>query len=327
MIDVKKMPKIELHCHLDGSIRPELVQSLLSREGQDISIDELSRRMRVTGECSSLPDYLSKFELSVKSIQTLYGLEQAAYDTAVQLSKDNVKYLEVRFAPALSTARGLKVIDIIEAVEKGLEKARNETGIMTGIIVCAMRHLSFEENSAVFAAGRELLGAGVVACDLAGDESAYPIEGYRELFELANKLGLPATIHSGETGRAANIRGAIEFGARRIGHGIAMSGDRELMKLCADKRIGIEMCPTSNIHTHAISDFSKYPLREFMEHGILVSINTDDMVVSNITDTGELELVRNTFNLTDDELRQIYMNSAEMAFASDEIKDKLLKMW
>ena len=327
MIDVSKMPKIELHCHLDGSIRPEIVQKLLAREGQEYTIEELERRMRVTDECTSLPEYLSKFELPVGSIQTLYGLETAAFDMAAGLARDNVKYVEVRFAPSLSTSRGLRYTEIIEAVEKGLARARAKADIMTGIIVCAMRHMSFEENAAMFIAARELLGAGVVACDLAGDESTHPVEEFKELFALAKSLELPATIHSGETGRAANIRGAIEYGAKRIGHGIAMSGDEALMKLCADKHIGVEMRPTSNIQTHAISDFSKYPLREFLDHGVLATINTDDMIVSDTSNTKEFELVRDTFKLSDDELKKIYMNSAEVVFASDEVKDRLIKMW
>lgn len=327
MIDIKRMPKIELHCHLDGSIRPETVHELLAREGRDVPVQEVARRMRVTQECTSLTDFLAKFELSVGCIQTLEGLEMSAYDLASRLSEDNVKYLEVRFAPSLSTTRGLKYTEIIEAVEKGLAKARTKTGIMTGIIVCAMRHMSFEENSAMFRAAREMLGAGVVGCDLAGDESAYPVLEFSELLGLARKLEFPATIHAGETGCAENIRGSIELGARRIGHGIAMSGNRDLLKMCEDKRIGIEMCPTSNIQTHAIQDFSKFPLREFLDHNILATINTDDMEVSNITDSSEFELVRNTFGLTDDELGALYHNAVEIAFASDEVKERLTRLW
>lgn len=327
MIDIKKMPKIELHCHLDGSIRPEIIHELQKREGRDISVAEIAQRMRVTQECTSLAEYLAKFELPVGSIQTLEGLELSAYDLASQLSKDNVKYVEVRFAPSLSTSRGLKYTEIIEAVERGLKRAGTETGIMSGIIVCAMRHMSFEENSSMFKAAREMLGAGVVGCDLAGDEAAYPVSEFKELLELAKKLEFPATIHAGETGCAQNIIGSIELGARRIGHGIAMSGNEDIMKLCADRRIGIEMCPTSNIQTHAISNFAKYPLREFMDHKILATINTDDMEVSNITNSSEFELVRSTFGLSDDELATLYSNAIEIAFASDDVKERLTKMW
>ena len=326
MLNIATMPKIELHCHLDGSLGPETAQQLLHESGRDYTLEELTERMRVPEDCTSLAEYLTRFEIPVSCIQTAQGLKAAAYDLAKRAAAEHIVHLEVRFAPTLSYSEGLGYTDIIESVEQGLARARTETGISTGIIVCAMRHMTREQNMTMFRAARELYGSGVVAFDLAGDEASHPIEEFRELFELARKLAVPFTIHAGETGRAQNIRGAIEYGAKRIGHGIAMSGDERLMNLCAERRIGIEMCPTSNIQTHAISDFHRYPLQEFLNHNIAVTVNTDNMTASNTTSTDELRLVRDTFGLEDETMKKLYRNAAEVAFTDDNTKNKLLSL-
>lgn len=327
MTDVKRMPKIELHCHLDGSLGLEVTQKLLEEQGEHYSIEELDKLMRVPEDCRSLAEYLTRFDIPVRCIQTGHGLEEAAYDLAIREAADNVKYLEVRFAPSLSLSSGLNHLQITECVEKGLERARKETGIRTGIIVCAMRELSLEENMTMYRACREMLGSGVVGCDLAGDEAAHPTSKFRDLFALAGSLEMPVTIHSGETGDWRNIAEAFELGARRIGHGVAMRGHKELIDFAAKNRIGVEMCPTSNLQTCAIDSLDNYPLREFLNENIAATICTDDMTASNITHSHEFELVRDYFSLTEDELKTLYRNAVEVAFADDNVKNNLLKLW
>lgn len=321
------MPKIELHCHLDGSMSVELTKKLLNNLGEDYTKEELRQALTAPQDCKSLAEYLEKFDLPLRCLQTKEGLMSAAEDLALQAAKEHVTYMEVRFAPSFSTNEGLTVREIIESVQCGLKRAEEKADIRTGIIVCTMRNLDAETNLAMLKEAREFLGAGVVACDLAGDEKAYPTADFRDLFDTAKKCGMPFTIHSGECGNAENIKTAIALGAGRIGHGIAMSGHPELMKLCADEKIGVELCPTSNLQTKALTDFSKYPFTEFYEAGIPLSINTDNRTVSDTTCTDEYMRLADAGMLRDSMCEKIYMASIASSFASDDVKQILWKKW
>lgn len=326
-MDLKQMSKIELHCHLDGSMGVEITKQLLAEIGQQYESAELIPLLRAPQDCQSLAEYLKRFDLPIQCLQTKEGLFRSAYDLAVAASKENVKYLEVRFAPEFSTAQGLTIQDIIESVENGLAQARKETDIYTGILVCGMRHLPMENNLAMLKAAAELYGAGVVGCDIAGDEAAFPTALFREFFAVAKDIGMPYTIHSGEQGSVENVREAIELGAKRIGHGIAMGKDEELIKVCANKRIGVELCPTSNLQTKAVKTMQEYPFRKFFDAGILLSVNTDNRMVSGTDCTREWELLQNTYDIGEEAMKKIYQDSVETCFAPDEIKDILLKKW
>lgn len=321
------MPKIELHCHLDGSLSPALAARLLKDAGEDYIEEQLESLLVAPKDCKSLSEYLKCFDLPLLSLQTKEGLSLAAKELALAAAKEHVVYLEVRFAPSFSTKQGLSVREIIESVNKGLKEAEKEADIMTSIIVCTMRGLDMETNLSMLKEAREFLGAGVCGCDLAGDEKSYPTADFSELFSYAKKNGMPATIHSGECGSAENIRAAISLGAKRIGHGIAMAGDRELMKLCAREKIGVELCPTSNLQTKAVTDFSRYPFVEFLKAGILLSINTDNRTVSNTTLTDEFMLLADAGMLNDAACEKIYKASIACCFCDDDVKQMLWKKW
>lgn len=325
-MDVKQLPKIELHCHLDGSLGLELTRKLLKKRGEDWTIEGLRKALQAPEDCPDLSEYLRRFDLPNQVLQQPGELQSAAFDLAKRASEENVKYLECRFAPVFSTAEGLRVTEVLEAVEKGLEEAKALTGIESGIIVCGMRGLGEEANLSMLKSAMELKGCGVVACDLAGDEKAYPVGEFEYFFKKAKEYGLPFTIHAGEQGSRENIYGSIEFGASRIGHGIAMMGDRRLQELCRDKRIGVELCPTSNLQTKAISDFSWYPFREFYEAGIPLSINTDNRTVSGTDLTREFQRIFDQFRIPE-AFEKIYKDSAEVSFAPDEVKEHLLREW
>lgn len=324
---IKKMPKIELHCHLDGSMNLDVTKELLKEIGKTYEDAQLMNMLQAPEDCPSLADYLTRFDLPISLIQTKNGLRKSAKAVALDAATENVKYIEVRFAPTFSTNEGLSIRDIIESVQIGLKEAEAEADIKTGIIVCAMRHLPMEINLAMLKEARELYGAGVVACDLAGDEKAFPTRNFVEFFETAKKLGVPYTIHSGECGSVENIRVALELGAKRLGHGIAMGRDLDLMKECARRGIGVELCPSSNLQTKAITSFDEYPLRSFMAAGIPISINTDNRMVSGTTIVREFTRVAEKFALTEEELAKIYRDSVEKSFATEEIKHDLLKKW
>lgn len=322
---IQKMPKIDLHCHLDGSLPIKTAKKILKDLGEEWDEDRLYEEMGVPDECPSLAAYLACFDLPIRCLQTADALEICARDMAVMAAEENTLYLEARFAPSTQLLKGLSVRDTIEAVDRGLKRAERETGIMTGIIVCAMRHLPEETNLAMFRQAREMLGAGVVACDLAGDEASFPMKGFGNLFGEARRLGLPFTIHAGECGSRANIREAIELGASRIGHGTAASGDPDLKRLAADKGIGFEQCPTSNVQTKILQDFAGSPVREFLEAGIPVSVGTDNRTVSRVTLTEEFSKLSARAGLTSGGMEKIYYDSISMAFAGEDAKERLYR--
>ena len=305
--NIIKMPKIELHCHLDGSLSREFVERRLGRTVQEA---ELS----VSDDCTSLAQYLEKFDLPGQCIQDEKGLEGAAYDVLKGMHRENVVYAEIRFAPLLSENERMSCERVIEATIKGLERGKKDFGIEYGLIVCAMRHHSEEQNRRMLHTAREFLGAGVCAADLAGAEAIYPMSEFMELFGQAKKLGMPFTIHAGECGNVQNILDSVEAGALRIGHGIAMRGNSEVQKMIRDKGIGIEMCPISNIQTKAVESESQYPLREFLDNGIKVTINTDNRTVSNTTMTKELQFIQEHYRITDEEIRLMMRNAVDTAF-------------
>lgn len=321
------MPKIELHCHLDGSMPLDTTRQLLEQLGERYEKEALEELLKAPKDCGSLAEYLTRFDLPLRCLQTREGLFTAAKELALSAAKEQVKYLEVRFAPSFSTGQGLSIHDIIESVNRGLKSAEEKADIMTGIIVCGMRHLDMETNLSMLKEARELFGEGVVGCDLAGDEKAFPTSSFEEFFAAAKKYGMPFTIHSGECQSVLNIQTAIDFGAKRIGHGIAMQGQKDVIQLCKEKGIGVELCPTSNYQTKALEKGAVYPLQEFYDAGLMLSVNTDNRMVSGTTCTDEYMLLNEMGMMNERMTERIYMDSVKMSFASDEIKHKLLQSY
>ena len=312
------LPKVELHCHLDGSLSRNFIEKRLGRK---VSQEELS----VSDDCRSLNEYLEKFDLPGQCLMDEEGLREAGYDVLRSMHQENVCYAEVRFAPLLSETSDMDCRKVIEAVIAGMNKGKQDFGIDYGVITCAMRHHSAEENLRMLQIAREYLGDGVCAADLAGAEAMYPMSEFMDVFETVKNLGMPFTLHAGECGNVQNIIDSVEAGAGRIGHGIAMRGHRELQSELAKKGIGIEMCPISNLQTKAVQSTAEYPLREFLDAGLKVSINTDNRTVSNTSLAKELEFVQKTYGVSDEEIRKMMQNAAETAFARDDVKERLQK--
>lgn len=323
--DIKTMPKYELHCHLDGSLPIAYVQAALRELGQEIEKDELARKLQVTDDCQSLTEYLEKFDLPLQCMTTPEHLQRAAYAVAEEAAHENVRYMEVRFAPMLSVHENMNCKTVIENVVLGLKRAQKELGIYTVAITCAMRHHDEETNLSMMRTAREFLGNGVCALDLAGDESAYPLKEFRKLFMEAKKLDFPYTIHAGECGSVQNVEEAEALGARRMGHGILLRHNEKLQEVCAKKRIGIEVCPVSNFHTKAVPSKEDYPLGRFLRQGMAVSINTDNRTVSNTNLTREFEFIMKQLGIGEEYIDILRRNAIETAFAGDDIKHILLK--
>ncbi len=320
------MIKVDLHCHLDGSLDIDFVHQTLKNQGVFVHKKDLDEKLKVQEDCSSLTEYLEKFNIPLRCTQTKDDLENAAYWMIRNASKEGVKYIEVRFAPMLHTRNGLTCTEVVESVYKGLSEASKECGVFSSIIVCAMRHHSVEKNLQMLQEIRRFIGNEVCALDLAGDESVYPTKLFRELFVRAKEWNIPFTIHSGECGSVENIKEAIELGAKRIGHGIALQKSPELRKLCREKSVGIEMCPTSNLQTKSVDTLEQYPLKQFLEEGLLVSINTDNRTVSNTTVSEEEKLVQKGLGVSDEMILGCTRNAIATSFATDVVKKQLYEM-
>lgn len=323
---MKKISKIDLHCHLDGSVPFIFVKQVCRMRGERLSDEEILRQIQVDEGCSSLTQYLTKFDLSIRCMSQQDLISQAAEAFMESLVPDHVKYVEVRFSPALLRTKDLTEKQILESVLKGLEQGRRKYGIYYQVIVCAMRHLDYETNLRTFKTAKEFLGGGVCAVDLAGDESGYPTEQFYELFSRAKEMCFPITIHAGECGSAESIRHALNMGASRIGHGIAMQGREDLQKICRERGVGIEMCPISNLQTGAVKSIARYPIREFLKNNLCVTVNTDNRVVSNTSVTKELEFLEEHFGITDLDVFMLERNAVQCSFAEETVKRTLYRM-
>lgn len=314
------MPKIDLHCHLDGSLSRDFLMRTLH-------LDTLEpEKIQAPADCQSLAQYLTCFDLPVRALQEDSHIRAAIVDVVQQAAKENIRYMEIRFAPALCANDHLDLYAVVQAAIYGCKMAFDKYGVFTNLILCAMRHHSLQQNLLVARCAREFLHNGVCALDLAGDEAGHPNEEFVTLFEEANRLGLPFTIHSGECGSIQNVALALEFGARRIGHGIAAIKDPALLAACQKAHIGFELCPTSNFQTKAVTDKQNYPLRAFLDNSILATINTDNRTVSNTTLTNEFSFACSELQIKKEDLHTLYRNSVEISFASDSVKQQLIDL-
>lgn len=311
---IKNMPKIILHLHLDGALRPESVQKWLENQGKTITLDEVKRALMVNKDCRDLNEYLQKFDLPAQVLQSAENIEQATYELFEDLSKQNVIYAEVRFAPAKHTGNGLSYEEVVLAAIRGMEKAKSKFEIDGSLILCCMRGDTLERNLKTVNVARKFLNKGVSAIDLAGAEALFPTRDYEEIFEQAKEQGIPFTIHAGEADGPESIKKALEFGAKRIGHGVRCIEDVKLMEALRIREIPLEICPISNLQTQAIS--GKHPLEELYRKGLVITISTDNNTVSNTSILEEYEWILENTNLTCNDLLQMNMNAARFTFTT-----------
>ena len=326
---LKAMPKVDLHLHLDGSVKPETVLEWAERDGVELPSRDagaVSRLMKVQGRCGSLAEYLEKFRFVGTFLQTAETLSRAAFEVVEQAAGENCAYIEVRFAPQLHRVKGLRPEEAIEAVLAGLARGERQFGVIARGIVCCMRGHPEKLNVEAVEAAARFRDQGIVAVDLAGDEANYPSSLYVEVFRRAHRLDLPVTIHAGEAGGPANIEVAIRLlGAARIGHGVRLREDGRLIETVLERQIPLEMCPTSNVQTNAVDGWDSHPLREYFDRGLAVTINTDNLTVSDTTITREYEEAAKRFGFTARELGRIALRSASAAFLPGEDRSSLVK--
>lgn len=311
---IEKLPKIELHVHLDGSVRIETACEILNE-----NIDVVKENMIAKDKCIDLNDYLTKFEYPKKILQTKENLKRVAYELALSLKYDNVIYAEIRFAPLKHIDAGLTLDEVIDSVLSGLKLV----DIETNLILCMMRNDSYVDNLKVIELAHKYLNKGVCGIDLAGAESLYKTSSFKDLFVIAKKINIPFTIHAGEADGYDSIKSAIDFGTKRLGHGINSIKYPDLLKRIKDEDILLEICPTSNIQTNVIDEYINHPIKQFIDQDIKVSINTDNRTVSNITLNDEYERIENNFNLTKEQFVKTNLVAIEHAFISEDKKMQL----
>jgi adenosine deaminase len=316
---LERLPKAELHCHLDGSVRPETLLDLGRQYGVTMPRDdaEALREYMVVRDARSLEDYLARFATTLSVMQTAESLERIAYELATDAWREGVWYLETRFAPNLNTRGGLTSAQAVESVIKGLGKAEREHGVVARVIVCALRTLPPTASMEMAQLAVDFRNSGVVGFDLAGAESSNPPSAHAGAFALARANGVACTCHAGEGDGAGSVRDAIHSCCvHRIGHGTRLIEDRELTDYVNDRRITVEVCLTSNVQTRATSSLELHPFPQYVKRGLNVVLNTDNRLMSGTTLTDEYELASRQLGLGFDDLARVAMNGFESAFLS-----------
>jgi adenosine deaminase len=314
---LRRLPKAELHCHLDGSVRPETLLELAREYGTPMprsDPDSLRDYMRAS-DVHSLEEYLERFTVTLSVLQTADALERVAYELVEDAAADGVRYIEVRYAPVLNVQGGLSLGEAIEAPLRGLGRGEHDHGTVGRVIVCALRHLDPDVSLEIaeLAVGYRL--RGVVGFDLAGPEAAYPASHHARAFAYAREHGLACTCHAGEGAGAESVREAVHVcGAERLGHAARLAEDASLIDYVGEHRIPLEICLTSNVHTGAAPSYERHPVRQFFDRGLNVVLNTDNRLMSDTTLTAEYALAAERLDFTADELSTIALNGFESSF-------------
>lgn len=320
---IENMPKAILHLHLDGSLRIETVYKWMKEKGKNVTLEQVKKDLMVNKDCRDLNEYLKKFNLPLEVLQTKEHIKQATYELFEDLAKQNVIYAEVRFAPSLHTKQGLKQEQIVEVAIQGMNEAKKDFGIEGNLILCCMRGCENEINNITVNTAKKYLNKGVCALDLAGAEALYKTSLYSDIFKIASSYEIPFTIHAGEAAGPESIKEALEFGAKRIGHGVRCLEDTDLVRELAQKEIPLEICPISNLQTKATSE--PHPIEEIYKKGIKTTISPDNNTVSNTNIVEEYKYILENTNLRIKDLIQMNINAINKAFISAQKKAELVK--
>lgn len=312
------LPKTDLHCHLDGSLRIGTILDLAARQGVELpSTDPDLLRKAVTTDSgpASLEEYIRKFDITLSVLQTPEALERAAYELAEDAAGENVRYLEVRYSPILHTQRDMREVETIDAVLRGLHRAEHDFPIRTGVIICGIRSISPDVSLQLAELAVAYKGQGVLGFDLAGTEENYPAKDHREAFYLILDNNINTTLHAGEAYGPESIHQALHYcNAHRIGHGTRLKEDGDLLNYVTDHRIPLEICLSSNVQTGSVSTFERHPIRFYYDYHVRVTLNTDNRLISNTTLTREYALAQRYYGFDIEDFKEIILNGFKSAF-------------
>ncbi|MBN1210099.1 MAG: adenosine deaminase [Myxococcaceae bacterium] len=323
------LPKTDLHCHLDGSMRLKTILELAEQQKVKLpadSVEGLAKAIHMGQVCKSLEEYLVAFDVTLSVLQTAEALYRAAYELAVDAAAENVRYLEVRYSPALHLQKGLKMTTVIDSVLEGLRAAKRETGIKCGVIVCGIRHINPQTSMRLAELSVAYKNRGVIGFDLAGAEASFPAKDHKDAFQLILKNNVNCTAHAGEAFGPESISQAIHYlGAHRIGHGTRLREDGDLLNYVNDHRIPLEVCPSSNVQTGAVPSLAAHPLKFYFDYGLRVTINTDNRLITDTTVTKELWLAHKELGLELEDLTTIIVSGFKSAFLPFREKQDMLR--
>jgi adenosine deaminase/aminodeoxyfutalosine deaminase len=334
---IQALPKAELHLHLEGSVEPATLAELSRRYNTPLPTENNRYDVRGSGDVLTEDDirdlysykdfngFLMAFKAVTERLRTPEDYELITYRLMQKLRQQNVVHAEVYVSVGVIRWRGQDFAPIFDGLERGRERGQRDFGVSLLWIFDAVRHFGPEAAAEVFKLAAERLDRNVVGIGIGGDERRGPAEWFRDLYKKAAADGLHLTAHAGETAGPESVWGALNMGVERIGHGLSIAVDDELLEVLAHKQISVEICLTSNLRTGAITELSKHPLRKFFDEGLMVTLNTDDPAMFQTTLNKEYELAQQEFGFSDDHLREMARNSFEASFLPVDKKVQFLQ--
>ncbi|MCC7390976.1 adenosine deaminase [Candidatus Sumerlaeota bacterium] len=324
---IHKLPKVELHCHLDGSVRVETILELARERKVRLPANDVEglRAVLVQDNAANLVEYLKAFDVTLSVMQDYDALKRIAYELIADAAAENVVYIEVRYAPILHQRNGMRLTAIVDAVLDGLRQGEQDFGVKWGLIICAMRMSEPKYSLQMAELCVMYKHRGVVGFDLAGAEANYPASRHKEAFELTLKNNVNVTIHAGEAYGPESISQALhDCGAHRIGHAVRLKEDGDLLNYCCDHRIPLEINLTSNLQTGAVKDLRFHPLRMYYDFGLRCCICTDNRLMSGTTVTDELYKAHTELGFTLEEIKDMIVYGLKSTFQHHKEKVELL---
>ena len=316
----KNLPKIELHIHLDCSLSYETVKRLRP----DTTIDDFNNNFKASKSCSSLKQYIKCADNAISLMQSKESLELVMEDFFNQLIEDNVIYCEIRFAPLLHTEEGLNSREVLNIICNSMNILSKESGVITGLILCTLRHYSKEQSMETVKLAKEFKCKGVLGFDIAADEAGYPLDNHIDAFKYAVQNDINCTAHAGEAKGPESIWETIDkLKVKRIGHGVKCIKDPKLVKVLSENNYHLEVCVSSNIKTKTFNKIEDHPISQINKSSISMSINTDGRTISDTDLTNEYKLISNKFGWSIEEFKKCNLEAIKHAFISDEIKTLL----
>jgi len=314
---IEELPKTDLHVHLDGSLRPSTILELAREHGVDLPTEGLEGLVDYlhVRDARNLEDYLARFELTLSVMQHADALERIAFELCEDAAAENVRYMEIRYSPILTTQGGLPLPETVEAPLRGMARAREAFGIESRLILCGIRNMDPDVSRDLADLTVAYKDRGVVGFDLAGAEYNYPAKKHRNAFYTVLNANCNATIHAGEAYGPESIHQALHYcGAHRIGHGTRLYEDPDLLQYVADHRVPLEICLTSNVQTRAVESFETHPLRLYFDRGVVVSLHTDNRLMSGTTVTEEYVRAWGHQGFTLEEIGHMVLDGFRSAF-------------
>jgi aminodeoxyfutalosine deaminase len=334
---IQSLPKAELHLHLEGSIDPATVAELSRRYNTPLPTENNRYDVAGSGDVLTEEDvrrlysykdfngFLMAFKAVTERLRSPEDYELATYRLMQKLRQQNVMHAEVYVSIGVIRWRGQQVEPLFEGMEHGRERGQRDFGVSLLWIFDAVRHFGPEAAVEVFNLAARLRERNVVAIGIGGDEARGPAEWFRELYKKAEANGLHLTAHAGETTGPESVWGALNIGAERIGHGLAAAQDPELLEVMAEKQVPVEVCLSSNLRTGACPRLEEHPVRKLFDHGLMVTLNTDDPAMFQTSLTREYEIAQQEFGFSEEHLRELARNSFEASFLPVEKKLRFLQ--